>query len=227
MSEPVPAFRRAIIVEDQAETRAWLVEAVGQAFSGIEVASFDSLAPAQAWFRNQSDAARDTPTVALIDLVLPDGSGVSLIREIADLHPAASPIVISIYDDDAHLFDAIAAGAQGYLLKDERPEALIKNLRAIEQGEPPLSPTIARRMMAYFQNRTPAAAAEGQADALLTNREREVLGLLGRGLRLIDAAAELGLTRHTVAGYVKVIYSKLNISSRAEAAVEAMKRGLI
>ena len=224
MPEQNSAFAQAIVVEDQADTRAWLSRALAEAFGQIETRAFASLTPAQDWLRTQ-DGSRQT--VALIDLVLPDGSGVTLIREMADLHPAITPVVVSIYDDDTHLFDAIAAGAQGYLLKDERPEAIVRSLRQIEGGEPPLSPSIARRMLAYFHNRSTAAVTEGRPDGLLTTREKEVLGLLGKGLRLADAARQLGLTRHTVAGYVKVIYSKLNISSRAEAALEAMKRGLI
>ncbi len=226
MSETVK-FRRGIVVEDQPDTRLWLTEALALAFPGIESLSFANLLAAQAWLRTQMPLERATPTVLLIDLVLPDGSGVELIRELADKHPSATPIVISIYDDDTHLFDAIAAGAKGYLLKDEHPELLIRNLRQIEEGEPPLSPSIARRMLAHFHKQAPAHAAAGNDEVMLTTRERQVLTLLGRGLRLAEAATQLGLTRHTVAGYVKILYSKLNISSRAEAAVEAMRRGLI
>lgn len=224
MSEQTSAFSRAVVVEDQAATRAWLSKALAEAFGHLEVRAFASLRPAQNWLHRRDDSS---PTVALIDLVLPDGSGVDLIREMADLHPTITPVVVSIYDDDTHLFDAIAAGAQGYLLKDESPEAIVDALRRIERGEPPLSPSIARRMLAYFHRRSTVAVTDGRADGLLTTREKEVLGLLGKGLRLSDAAQQLGLTRHTVAGYVKVIYSKLNISSRAEAALEAMRRGLI
>ena len=220
-------FRSAVVVEDQADTCNWLVAAVGEAFRDLPIVTFATLHEAVAWLRGRADEDRAIPTLALVDLVLPDGSGAELIRELADSHPAATPIVISIYDDDAHLFDAIAAGAKGYLLKDERPERLVQTLRLIEQGEPPLSPSIARRMMAYFHNRAPAHVGDGAHEVLLTTREKEVLALLGRGLRLSEAATHLGLTRHTVAGYVKILYSKLNISSRAQAAVEAMKRGLI
>ena len=224
MPEPI-AFTHALLVEDHAETRAWLTDALRTAFDGIEIEACANLADSEAWLKTHSPSA--APTLALIDLVLPDGSGIALIREIAEHHPSVTPVVITIYDDDAHLFDAIAAGAQGYLLKDERPETLVRHLKDIEQGEPALSPSVARRMMAYFHSRAPVVVSEGRGDILLTNREREVLGLLGRGFRVHDAARQLGLTRHTVAGYVKVIYSKLNISSRAEAAVEAMRRGLI
>jgi DNA-binding NarL/FixJ family response regulator len=138
------------------------------------------------------------------------------------------PIVTTIYDDDDHLFEAIAAGGQGYLLKDQNPDTLIQYLHRIDQGEPPLSPSIARRILEHFSTaRSAATAPSPRPDETLTPREMDVLRLLGRGLRVNEAARVLELTPHTVAGYVKNIYRKLNISSRAEAAVEAVRRGLV
>lgn len=213
------APQSALIIEDQPETRAWLVEVVAEAFGGVAVAEGGDIAAGRRWL-----AAHDgRPSVALIDLVLPDGSGIELIRAISEIHPAVQPVVISMYDDDAHLFEAIAAGAQGYLLKDEGRTILTGRLREILNGEPPLSPSIARRILSHFHKR----ASLFEQDGLLTPREQEVLALLGKGLRIGDAAQVLGLTRHTVAGYVKLIYSKLNITSRAQAALEARRRGLI
>jgi len=222
------SVRLGLVVEDQTDTRLWLEEVLGEALGPMRVATAATQRDGMLWL-NQNGAAASScerQAIALIDLVLPDGSGISLIREIADKYPGVLPIVISIYDDDHFLFDAIAAGAQGYLLKDEAPAILIRRLREIDQGELPLSPSIARRMLAHFQR--PGSIAEVEAAGVtLTSRERDVLALLGKGLRVGDAAVELGLTRNTVAGYVKVIYSKLNIASRAEAALEAKRRGLI
>ena len=212
----------ALVVEDQRDTRAWLVEIARSAFGEIRVAVGADLAAGHAWLDEADTAAR---SIALIDLVLPDGCGIDLIRRIAERHPGVMPVVVSIYDDDAHLFDAIAAGAQGYLLKDEGAEVLVGRLREIARGEPPLSPSIARRILCHFHR--PHDAATAPRRELLTPRETEVLALLGRGFRIGDAADSLGLTRHTVAGYVKIIYSKLNISSRAEAALEAKRLGLV
>ncbi len=217
--------RRGLVVEDQTDTREWLVSVLKSAFGDIEVTAFADLAGARSWLA--AKGAREGRVIALIDLALPDGSGVDLIAAIAQDHPGVIPVVVSIYDDEAHLFDAVAAGAQGYLLKDQQPETLVRRLMEIEKGEPPLSPSIARRILAHFQKGAPASNETNIPDVALTVRETEVLGLLARGLRISDAAADLGLTRHTVAGYVKVIYSKLNIASRAEAALEARKRGLI
>jgi DNA-binding NarL/FixJ family response regulator len=99
-------------------------------------------------------------------------------------------------------------------------------LHRIDHGEPPLSPSIAQRMLTHFQRRA-ASLAGAEAGEALTPRELDVLRLLGRGLRIGEAARVLGLTHHTVAGYVKAVYRKLNITSRAEAAVEAVRRGLV
>ena len=216
------AIQTALVIEDQADTRAWLVEVARSAFGATDVSVGCDLAAGHAWL---DGASKDLRSIALIDLVLPDGCGIDLIRRMTDSHPGIVPVVVSIYDDDAHLFDAIAAGAQGYLLKDEGAEILVGRLREIASGEPPLSPSIARRILAHFHR--PASAGNWSKREVLTPRETEVLALLGRGLRIGDAAQSLGLTRHTVAGYVKIIYSKLNISSRAEAALEAKRRGLV
>ena len=218
----VEAIERVLVVEDQADTRAWLVDVARSAFGAMEVTAGGDLAFGHAWLDGEGTGA---PSIALVDLVLPDGCGIDLIRRMADRHPGVTPVVVSIYDDDAHLFDAIAAGAQGYLLKDEGADVLVGRLREIATGEPPLSPSIARRILGHFHQ--PPEACDWSKRELLTPRETEVLALLGRGLRIGDAAQSLGLTRHTVAGYVKIIYSKLNISSRAEAALEAKRRGLV
>lgn len=161
--------------------------------------------------------------LALIDLGMPDGSGLDIIRELNARYPAISRIVTTIYDDDWHLFEAIAAGAQGYVLKDHHPDTMVQYLHRIDNGEPPLSPVIAQRMLQHFAQFAPRMP---EAAGALTAREVDVLRLLGRGLRVAEAARILGITPYTVAGYVKAIYRKLNISSRAEAAIEATRRGL-
>ena len=125
---------------------------------------------------------------------------------------------------DAHLFDVIAAGAQGYLLKDRDGETLSTLLRRIDAGEPPLSPSIAWRMMQHFQQ-TPRARRND--DAGLTPRESEVLTLIAAGMTTTEVARRLGLTPHTVTSYIKILYQKLNVQSRAEATLAAVERGLV
>jgi len=223
--------RLGLIVEDQNDTRHWLGRMLAEAFDGMAVTETATLHAAREWIKDHhgtlSDAG-DQHHIALIDIGLPDGSGVDLVRELVRKNPTMMPIVTTIYDDDHHLFDAIAAGAQGYLLKDLRPDTLIQHLHRIDQGEPPLSPPIARRMLEHFSRHPPLTIAPDEpAMNALTAREMDVLRLLGRGLRVSEASRILGLTPHTVAGYVKAVYRKLNISSRAEAALEALRRGLI
>lgn len=222
--------RQALVVEDQADTREWLAAALLGAFPDIAITRAARRQGGFDWLR--SGVARRTAVpgepddIALIDLGLPDGSGIELVREIADHYPGVIPVVATIYDDDAHLFEAIAAGARGYLLKDGHADTLVHYLHRIDIGEPPLSPSIARRVLAHFR-RPARVSAGGPDEAALTPREAEVLGLLGRGMRIREAAGMLGLTHHTVAGYVKAIYRKLNVSSRAEAALEAARRRMV
>ena len=216
-----------LVLEDQAETRAWLAQVASATFPGVTVFEAATLAQACAWLNG--DAARlDRLRLAIIDLGLPDGSGIGFIRDLTTRRPSATAVVATIHDDDVNLLGAIAAGASGYLLKDQEDGALAAQLRRIDDGEPPLSPSIARRMMAHFaEHAPPAGAAPAADDAGLTPRELQVLGLLGRGSRVAEAAKVLGLTDQTVATYVKTIYRKLRITSRAEAALAAQKRGLI
>jgi DNA-binding NarL/FixJ family response regulator len=212
-----------LLLEDEPRTRDWLIAILGQAFPDMAVTALGTLGEAQAWL-TAYEQRRDTRLrLALIDLALPDGSGTALVTRLAADHPAVLPVVATIYDDDAHLFDAIAAGARGYLLKDEPAELLVGYLRRIERGEPPLSPSIAHRILAHFRVR-PAEPAE---DAGLTTREAETLGLLAKGLTVAEAATQMGLRPQTVASYVKVIYHKLNVSTRAEATLAAVRRGLV
>ena len=160
--------------------------------------------------------------LALIDLGLPDGSGVDVVVDAARVAARAQSVVVTIHDDDDHLFPALQAGAFGYILKEQARELITEQLQRISQGEPPLSPSIARRVIAYF-----AAQAKPQANALphvsLTERESEVLLRVAKGFTLPEIGVQLGLSRHTIADYVKQIYRKLNVSSRAEAALEAQR----
>lgn len=223
---PDSPFRLALVIEDQPETREALVAVLEETFPGIETVAFGTLAEAREGIAARLKA--DTAAIALIDLALPDGSGIELLHLLSARHPRVMPVVTTIFDDDAHLFEALSAGAQGYLLKDLDAAVLGRYLRRMRQGEPPLSPSIARRMLGHFHAAT-VRPAPGPVleEVALTRREVEVLQLIGRGLRVGEAAGVLGLADQTVAGYVKSIYRKLHVSSRAEAALEAARRGLV
>lgn len=210
------SVRTVLVVDDLAASRDWLSAALTLAFSGIAITTADSIAGAQT-----SIAA--PPQLALIDLGLPDGSGVRLIEQ---LHPlGCCCIVATMFDDDAHLFPALRAGAQGYVLKDQSQQQLAAMLRGIGNGEPALSPSIARRLLRHFQ---PALPAQQPVSAgVLTSREADVLRLIAKGHTVAEVARLLELSAHTVSGYLKDIYRKLSVNNRAEAALEAVRLGLV
>jgi DNA-binding NarL/FixJ family response regulator len=207
-----------LVVEDIPATRNWLAEALAQAFPGIAVRSAATQTAALAAIENQ------VFDVALVDLDLPDGSGLAAIAGLRRRSPAAVVVVTTIFDDDAHVFPAMQAGAQGYLLKEQPREVFIAGLQGVLRGDPPLSPAIARRMIAHFNSANLPGADPAVA---LTARETEVLRLVAKGFTLQEIAGHLGLSRHTVVDHVKALYRKLNVSSRAEAALEATRRGLV
>ncbi len=209
-------MKTALILDDVADSQTWLSQALGTAFPGLVMHCTGSLAEARAWL-----AAHPAPDIALIDLGLPDGSGVSLIAELNRRAPKTLCIVASIFDDNEHLFPALRAGAQGYLLKDQPLTQIVELLKGIAAGSPPLSPAIARKLLGHFQ---PAPQPELEP---LTERETEVLRYIAKGMTLPETARILGISAHTISGYVKNIYRKLNISSRAEAAMTARNLGLI
>jgi len=223
--DPRPLARRhCLVVEDQESVRKWLVDAIRDTFPDMAVSQASTLAEANRWLASQEREGTLPFAMALVDLGLPDGSGIELLRLITARHPGTVAIVATIYDDDAHLFDAIAAGARGYLLKDRDAATLSMLLRRIDAGEPPLSPSIAWRMMQHFQSRPSDNLRD---DAGLTPREVEVLTLISAGMTTSEAARKLGLTPHTVTSYIKILYQKLNVQSRAEATLAAVERGLV
>jgi DNA-binding NarL/FixJ family response regulator len=212
-------MKNILLLEDLPEIRAWLKQLVQQVFPGAQISEcarvHDALALVQALKFE----------LALVDLGLPDGSGVDVVAALREHQPDAQSVVVTIHDDDEHLFPALQAGAYGYILKEQPRELITEQLQRISQGEPPLSPSIARKVIAYF-----AAQAKPQANAIphvaLTERESEVLLRVAKGFTLPEIGVQLGLSRHTIADYVKQIYRKLNVSSRAEAALEAQRLGL-
>lgn len=209
-------MKTALILDDVADSQVWLCQALSAAFPGIRLHCTGSLAEARTWL-----AAHPAPDIALIDLGLPDGSGVELIAELNRQAPQTLCIVASIFDDNEHLFPALRAGAQGYLLKDQPLPQIIELLKGIAEGRPPLSPAIARKLLGYFQ------PAPTLGHELLTERESEVLRYIAKGMTLPETSRILGISTHTISGYVKNIYRKLNVSSRAEAALTARNLGLI
>lgn len=211
-------MRTGLVVEDLKAPAEWLAGVLTSAFPGIVVHTSPSLAGARAL------ASAHPPDIALIDLGLPDGSGIDLIRQLAAPPARCQCVVTTIYADDRHLFPALRAGACGYLLKDQPADKVVQALRGIVAGEPPLSPVIAQRLLRVFGG--PAGLSD-EPETKLSNRERETLVLIAKGYKLPEVSEQLGVTRNTAAGFIKSIYRKLNISSRAEATLEATRMGLV
>ena len=207
----------ALITEDLPATCNWLRDLLTATFPGILLSSADSLASARRLIKQKAFG------LALIDLGLPDGNGVELIRDLSQKQPDCIRIVTTIYTDDRHLFPALRAGAQGYLLKDQPPEHVGRALLGVMLGEPPLSPMIARRLLQVFAEPAPADPTHSQ----LTERESESLALVAKGLKIAEVAEHMGVTANTAAGYIKTVYKKLNVRSRAEATIEAVRMGLV
>jgi DNA-binding NarL/FixJ family response regulator len=212
-------MKTILLLEDLPEIRAWMKDLVLRVFPDGQISESARVHDALAL------VGAIKFDLALIDLGLPDGSGVDVVEKLHDTQPDCQSVVVTIHDDDDHLFPALQAGAFGYILKEQARALISEQLQRMSQGEPPLSPSIARRVIAYF-----AAQAKPQASTLphvsLTERESEVLLRVAKGFTLPEIGVQLGLSRHTIADYVKQIYRKLNVSSRAEAALEAQRLGL-
>lgn len=240
---------KVLILEDNPVARGFLSRVVRESFS--DVSSITEAGDLEAARRllgyapgGQAVADQAPYQLILVDLELPDGSGMELLKELA-AYPATR-IVTTLYSDDEHLFPALQCGADGYLLKEDRFEVLVEELQKIVRGQPPLSPAIARRLLTHFRTGEGAAFGNGNGHAAsaavhqpahavaapldherLTPRESEVLTYLSKGFTIKEIAALMGIKWFTVNDHIKSIYKKLNVSSRAEAAVLASKQGLV
>ena len=146
-----------LLLEDLPEIRAWLRKLVLQVFPGAHISESARVQDAVEL------AAAVKFDLALIDLGLPDGSGVKVVTKLRDVQPDAQSVVVTIHDDDEHLFPALQAGAFGYILKEQARELITEQLQRISQGEPPLSPSIARRVIAYFNSKVKTRAPSSPA----------------------------------------------------------------
>ena len=239
-----------LILEDNPVARSFLCRVVRESFSDtISITEAGDLEAARRHIGRLPRSATpvDPFKLILVDLELPDGNGMELLAELAG-YPATK-IVTTLYSDDDHLFPALQCGADGYLLKEDRFEVLVEELQKIVRGQPPLSPAIARRLLTHFRGDTAGGAAGAPsmppspglqssrqmlpvAGALpdhqrLTPRESEVLTYLSKGFTIKEIANLTSLKWFTVNDHIKSIYRKLNVSSRAEAAVVASKQGRV
>ena len=243
---------KVLIIEDNPVARSFLCRVVRESFSdAMEITEVGDLESARRQVARSTESDHGFKLI-LVDLELPDGNGMEFLAELAG--SAATKIVTTLYSDDDHLFPALQCGADGYLLKEDRFEVLVEELQRIVRGQPPLSPAIARRLLSHFRPGSTGDSgplplnsgfgglssssqfAPGRAGVSLdpppewerlTPRENEVLTYLSKGFTIKEIANLMGIKWFTVNDHIKSIYKKLNVSSRAEAAVLASKQGLV
>jgi DNA-binding NarL/FixJ family response regulator len=165
-------------------------------------------------------AGASSPDVILLDLVMPGGDGIGAIRRLLEVAPGVRVLVLTSFADDSQIFAAIAAGAAGYLLKNVDPQALADGIRDVYAGRPALDPSVASRLM-----RRSGASPAGHGD--LTTREREVLRLVVEGLANKQIAQRLGIGEKTIKTHVSRVLAKLGVEDRTQAAVLAIREGLV
>jgi DNA-binding NarL/FixJ family response regulator len=212
-----PQEIRVAIVEDQRRTREGLAAEISGAGGLRLVGAYESMEEALPALEKQ------VPDVLLTDIGLPGISGIEGVRRWRAKHPQALVLMLSVYGDDEHVFEAICAGACGYLLKDTRPEELLAAIRELVGGGAPMSPEIARRVLATFRE-VPPPAREPHG---LSARELDVLRALSDGHSYKTAAVALDLSIDTVRFHVRNIYTKLHVHSKSEAVLTALRRGIV
>ena len=217
-------MKTLLIVEDDRLLREGLVRDTRQSSPEWRVLDADSVAAA----REAARAAR--LDAVFLDLGLPDGDGVALIGELREAHPACEVLVITVFADEQRVLRSLEAGASGYILKGDLPEYAGRLIATIQASGSPVSPAIARRLIARLHPPKAAGSAPVAAtspDERLSSREAEILTMCAKGLRYAEVASALGLSVHTVNAHLKNVYRKLLVNSRAEAVYEARRSGLL
>jgi DNA-binding NarL/FixJ family response regulator len=213
----LPSTIAVTIIEDQREVREGLAMLINGTLGFRCKGSF----------RSMEDALRgvavELPDVILTDIGLPGMSGIEGIRILKERYPDLPILALTIYDDEAEIFDALCAGASGYLLKDTQPARLLDCLREVVSGGAPMSPEVARRVVKLFREFRPPERASHN----LTPQETELLKLLVEGHNYKTAAAELDISIHTVSFHLRNIYDKLQVHSKSEAVAKALRERLV
>ncbi len=215
--QPPASVISVAIVEDQAETRQGLSFLINNV-SGFECRhSYISMEAALVGI------GAEPPHVALVDIGLPGLSGIEGVRILRQRYPAIAPVMLTIYKDDDRIFQAICAGARGYILKKTPPPRLLEAIREIADGGAVMSPEVAIRVVDLYRK---SQTAE-QSWTGLSPQEKRLLKLLAEGHQNKTAAAELNVSIHTVSFHLRSIYEKLHVHSRSEAVARALREGLI
>jgi DNA-binding NarL/FixJ family response regulator len=214
---PATASLKVGIIEDQPKIREGLRALIDGTDGYRCVGVFSSMEEALA------KLAQELPDVLLVDIGLPGMSGIEGTRRLKDLHPGMAVLVLSVYDDDRRIFDALCAGASGYLLKNTPPARLLESLREVMGGGAPMSPDVARRVVALFREIRPP----DQAGHQLTPHEVRILALLVEGHNYKTAADELHVSVNTIRFHMRSIYEKLQVHSKSEAVSKALRNHIV
>jgi len=217
MEGSAPQPIKVAIVEDRREIREGLAMLIGGTEGFRCTGSYRSMEEAL------EKIGRELPDVVLNDIGLPGMSGIEGIKILKGRHPNLLILMLTVYDDDERIFDAMCAGASGYLLKKTPPARLLESLREAVSGGAPMSPEVARRVVALFREIRPP----DRADYDLTPHETRLLKLFVEGHNYKTAAAELGVSIHTVSFHLRSIYDKLQVHSKSEAVAKALQNRLV
>ena len=226
------------LVEDEPETHARLLNALSSDATIEVVFATNAAKPMLQWM--VSKMGELSPSVLLVDLGLPDQSGLEVIRLCKAMHPATEIMVVTMFGDEANMIRAFEAGASGYLLKDGNEAELSEHVRTLHGGGSPMSPIIARQLLSRMgrANRSalqplPHIASQSSvqtkpnSDGLLTEREEQVLQFLSRGYSYGELAKQLGVTINTIQTHIRGLYAKLEVHSKSQAIFQARQRGFL
>ena len=209
---------RVLVADDQSLVRAGFrrlladepdIDVVAEADNGVEAVD---------------KASRFAPTVVLMDIRMPQLDGIAATRRILEAEPAARILILTTFDLDEYVYEALRAGASGFVLKDDPPEQLLAAIRTVAAGDALLSPAVTKRVIAQF-NRVPRPTPPKELDEL-TSREREIFHLIADGLSNAEIGRELYISETTVKTHVTHVFQKLNVRDRVQAVVLAYQSGL-
>lgn len=216
-TDPLPAPIRVAIIEDRREIR----EGITALINGTEgyrcVGSFGSMEEALA------KLLPGMADVALVDIGLPELSGIEGVRLFKERQPVLLTLMFTVYEDDERIFQALCAGASGYLLKKTPPARLLECIKDAVEGGSPITPEVARRVITLFQTISPPPRSNYQ----LTPHETRLLKMLVEGHNFKTAAAELGLSINTISFHMRNVYEKLQVHSKSEAVAKALRQRLL
>lgn len=208
------------VVEDNSELRDGLTQLI-QGTPGYKcVGAFSSCEQMLGSLKSLKDQA---PRVILMDIGLPGMSGIEGVQRVKSQLPTTDVLMLTVYEDEKRIFDSICAGASGYLLKKTPPARILEAIQELNDGGAPMTATIARKVLFAFQQGVPS----GSADYLLSDREKEVLAGLVKGLSYKLIADQCSISIDTVRSHIRHIYEKLQVNSKAQAITLAMKNRLV